>query len=160
MTKNEFRSLSLSAALGFIWDALRSPDAEGFMLAYEAPKPALSPKYDTRVRAKGGLVYASECDLSQLQYYLNRAQRPTEDKYMEKQQKEAKALGFFLRWRAENPDARWRGERYQQGQVTAAAPARGLVSATGTIRRQRLTRCLLVAKWITDRMIRYHSPLT
>lgn len=124
MDRSEFTSLPLSAALNVIWGALHSGgDIPTFLIAYEAPKPALSPKYDTRVRTKGGLVYASECDLSQLQYYLNRAQQPTEDKYMEKQQKEAKALGFFLRWRAENPDARWRGERYQQGEVTAAAPS-------------------------------------
>ncbi len=123
MNRQEFTSLSLPAALGALWDAIQLTEAAEHLSGVEAPKPAFSPKYDGRCRTKGGLVYMSECDLSQLQYYYTRATRPTEEKYREKSEKEAKALLYWMKWRAENPDARWTGERYQQGQVTAAAPS-------------------------------------
>src|SRR5450631_1854349 len=123
MTKQQFCALPLAQALDCLWES----NLKGFKLdaitAPEPPREALSPKYDGRCRTKGGLVYMSECDASQLRYYLERAQKPGDPKYEERNQKEAKNLRFFLAWREANPDAIWVGERYQQGQVRALPPS-------------------------------------
>lgn len=117
MQKSEFTALPLSVALGLLFDAVPQ-----LSLAI-APQPAQAPRFDGRCRTKGGLVYASECDLSQLQYYHARATKPPSDeKYRERQEKEAKALTYWIKWRSENPDAVWRGER-NRVQVTAAPPS-------------------------------------
>jgi hypothetical protein len=122
MNREEFARLPLSQALGVLYDANVKGYSLESIVAPEPPRAAMMPKYDTRCRTKGGTVYASECDLGQLQYYFDRASRGTDPKYAEKNAKEAKALGFFLAWREQNPMALWSGERYQQGVVTAAAP--------------------------------------
>jgi hypothetical protein len=123
VNKSDFENLTLRKALSVLWSVL-GDDARDALEQMETPQPARSPKYDTRLRTKGGLVYASECDLSQLKYYHDRACKPPMDeKYRDKQEKEAKALSFFIAWRSENPEARWVGERYQQGEVKAAAPS-------------------------------------
>jgi hypothetical protein len=123
MNKLQFCSLPLAQALDCIWEA----SVKGFPLdqisAPEAPRPAMSPKYDSRMKTRGGYVYCSECDLSQLRYYLDRCSKVGDPKYSAKNEKDAKALGYFVAWREANPDAIWTGERYQQGQVRALAPS-------------------------------------
>jgi hypothetical protein len=120
MEKSEFTRLPSTVVLGILYDILH--EELELTPVPELPRAAMMPKYDTRCRTKGGTVYASECDLGQLQYYFDRASRGTDPKYAEKNAKEAKALGFFIAWREQNPMALWSGERYMQGVVTAAAP--------------------------------------
>lgn len=82
-----------------------------------------APKYDTGIPAGAGkVIYASECSLRELTYQLGRAQKPPSDpKYLESNQKRAKALSYFVAYRQSNPTEQWRGERNRVA-VLAAAP--------------------------------------
>lgn len=123
MQKEQFTALSLTQALDCLYEA----SVKGFRLdqitAPEAPRQVMSPKYDSRMKTKGGYVYCSECDIAQLRYYLDRCNKPGDPKYADKNARDAKALGYFIAWREQNPDALWVGERYKQGQVEALAPS-------------------------------------
>lgn len=117
MTREEFSCLPPSVALGMLYD-LNS----GALESAPMPKTMMAPKFDQRIRRKDGYQWASECDAKELRYHLTRAESSTNPEYAEKNAKEAKALGFWLRWRIENPAAIWRGERNRE-QVIAAMPS-------------------------------------
>jgi hypothetical protein len=83
-----------------------------------------APKYDTTISRKNGMVqYASECSVRELTYWKQNAERPPSDpKYADANAKQAKALGYWIAWREQNPSATWAGER-NKVTVTAASPS-------------------------------------
>lgn len=121
MTPEEFFGLPVSIQLRRLFDSY--PQMAAKVMAGEPIKPPRAPKYDTRIRRKGGFMWAGDCDKSTLIYWLGRARQPASDaKYAEKNAKEAKALSYFLEWREWFPSERWSGERNRQ-QVTGDAPS-------------------------------------
>lgn len=83
-----------------------------------------APKFDTVLPSgQGRVTYASECSLKELQYQLQRAQKPPKDeKYRESNEKRAKRLGYWVSYRQSNPTEQWRGER-NRVVVLAATPS-------------------------------------
>lgn len=124
MNREEFARLPLSQALGVLYDANVKGYSLESIVAPEPPRPARMPQYDQRMSTRGGYCWASECDMSQLQYYLSRALKPSTDpKYTIKNERDAKAIAYFIAWREQNPNAIWTGERYGLGVVDAASPS-------------------------------------
>lgn len=82
---------------------------------------APSPRYDMRIRRKGGYQWASETDAEGPRFWVEKNSSSTDERYREKNQKDARNLSFWLVWREENPTARWEGERNREP-VTALAP--------------------------------------
>src|ERR1700755_511550 len=94
MTKDEFAALPLRTALRLLWDAL---DLNGTRLVSAvAPKTPFPPKFDQRVRVKGGYVWASECDVRELEWHCQRVRTSENPAYAERNQKEAKALQYWI----------------------------------------------------------------
>ena len=125
MNRQDFTSLPLSLALGAIWDALHEHGDAGMILDdMPAPKRAGSPKYDSAIYRREGVTYASEYDAEGLRFWQRRAADSAAGggQYAEQDAKQAKALGFWIAWREQNPGAVWSGERNRE-QVTAAAPS-------------------------------------
>lgn len=121
MTRDEWCSLPSPLALRVLWDAL----GEGTRNAIQdAPAPQVppAPKWDTMLFSKGGIVWASECDVSQLRYYRDRAAKNDNPAYAEQDAKRIKALNYWIEYRAYMPNTQWTGERNRQT-VSAAAPS-------------------------------------
>jgi hypothetical protein len=117
MTREEFASLPVGIALSLLFDAHPG------LAEMEKPKPAFPPKFDMRIRRKEGFMWASETDADGLKFWHDRAAKGADHpQYGQKNQKEAKALERWLKWRTENPQAQWTGER-DHANVTAAPPA-------------------------------------
>ena len=117
MTREEFSSLPVGVALGILYD-INAPA----LVRVLPPETARPPKYDQKIRRKGGYQWASETDTEGIKFWLGRAAAGAEDpKYGDKNVKQAKALKYWLVWREQNPNAVWSGERNKQ-YVTAAAP--------------------------------------
>ena len=120
MTPEDFFALPVSIQLRRLFDAY--PQMAAKVMAGEPIKPPYPPKYDTRIRVKGGYVWASECSIGELRFFKARAEKPGDAKFADKNQKEAKALSLFATWREWFPSERWSGERNRQ-QVTGDAPS-------------------------------------
>lgn len=120
MTPEEFYSLPVALQLRRLIEAF--PQVAAKAMAGDAPKSPMPPKFDTRIRRKDGFIWASETDASGLRFWITRAEAGGDPKYAEKNQKEAKALRFFLTWREWFPHERWTGERNHR-QETANAPS-------------------------------------
>lgn len=120
MNRSEFCSLPPSVALGLIWDQCNLDASLGYV---EAPKPARPPRFDSAIYRRDGITWASEYDAEGLRYWRDKNAAGAENggEYAEKNAKAAKALGYFLEWREQNPTAIWTGERNRE-QVTARAP--------------------------------------
>lgn len=99
MTRDQFLALA-----GQLYDAQTGGGGTG---------DGRAPKYDTAIHVgQGKVVYASECSLKELNYYLKRAEKPPSDpKYLESNEKRAKALRYFVAYRQASPTEQWRGER-------------------------------------------------
>lgn len=126
MNRSEFTSLPLSLALGLLWDAAQDADritTARYLEDAEAPKPARPPRFDSAIYRRDGITWASEYDAEGLRYWRDKNAAGAENggEYAEKNAKAAKALGYFLEWREQNPSAIWTGERNRE-QVTAKAP--------------------------------------
>jgi len=80
------------------------------------------PRYDDKIPRKGGFMYASECDLECLRYWLERFSTSSNPAFEERDQKRAKALSYWVKYREENPYDRWRGQRNLH-EVVAAQPS-------------------------------------
>ncbi len=107
MKREEFTSLPVGIALGILYDQM-----PGRLEHMAVPKSPMSPKYDQIIRRKNGYQWASETDLESLRFFLTLAQRPpTDEKYREKNEKNAKALSYWVAWREAEPRAVWTGER-------------------------------------------------
>ena len=121
MTRDEWCGLPLSMALGVIYD-----EAPAVMRAAieDAPKPRVpfAPKFDTACYQSAGIQYASEMDLRDLQWQLDRATKPSEPKYADANAKQAKALRYWIEYRRVFPSAPWTGERNRKT-VSAPPPA-------------------------------------
>lgn len=111
-----------TAAAGAFFDMLTSGAAPGAAPSGSAGD-GRSPRFDTSIARKGGLVqYASETDLDGLVYWKARAdQPPTDPKYIEPNAKQSKALSYWIAYRQANPDAAWTGER-NRVTITARPP--------------------------------------
>lgn len=83
-----------------------------------------APQWDTQLPAgPGEVIYASECSAKELQYQISKANKPPKDpKWLEANQKRARALGYWLAYRQGNPSVCWSGSRNRVS-VTAAAPS-------------------------------------
>ena len=81
-----------------------------------------APKYDTRIRRKGGYQWASETDLEGLQFWCGVNSQSSKPEYAEKNKAEAKRLGYWVKYREAAPYECWRGIR-GEGDVTALAPS-------------------------------------
>jgi hypothetical protein len=118
MNKEEFAKLPLGTALGLLYDLVPG------LAAIQAPAARERPKYDTKISAGSGqVVYASECDASQLQWYRDLSQRSIDSggQYAEKDAKLAARLDAWLAWRADDPTSAWVGVRGDDV-CTAQAP--------------------------------------
>ncbi len=121
MNRDEFTALPQPLALRLLWDAL----PEGARAALEetpAPQVPRPPKYDTPIFRSTGVTYASEYDAEGLRYWRDRSREGGDPKYAEANEKRAKALGYWIEYRAFFPHAPWTGERNHQT-VSAAAPS-------------------------------------
>jgi len=115
MTKEEICALPAATAIGLLYECV----VNGRELeSMEAPRPPQSPKFDHRIRRKDGCQWASETDLEGLRFWHNRAIQPGDPKWADKNEKEARSLLFFIKWREANPNALWQGERNHE-QFTA-----------------------------------------
>ncbi len=124
MNRDEFTQLPLAVALGLIWDVTPATNRET-IIATEAPKPALSPKYDRRLYRSGGYQWASETALDSLKWYYERAVKSAKEggQYAENNAKEEKALKYWLDFRMQEPTVMARTTRGDT-QVLAEAPSR------------------------------------
>lgn len=120
MTPEEFFALPVAIQLKKLFDAY--PQMAAKVMAGEPMRAPFAPKFDTRIRVKGGYIWASETSLESLRFWHGRAKSGGDPKYKEKNEKDAKALSFFIIWREWFPVERWTGERNRQ-QVTADPPS-------------------------------------
>ncbi len=82
-----------------------------------------SPRYDTRIRRKNGYQWASETDLDGLRFWHGLKSRPSSNpQYAAKDADEAKKLGYWVKWREEDPYSRWKGVR-GNAEIVAAQPS-------------------------------------
>lgn len=118
MDRDQFLSLPVGIALGVLYDQMPQR-----MATVTVPQIPRSPKFDGRVSRKGGYCWMSEMDLSGLQYWLGRKQQDTKPEYAERNEKDVKALSFWIAWRTADPQSAWHGERNRQP-VRAKHPSR------------------------------------
>lgn len=121
MNRDEFVSLPASMIAELLW-----PLIGGKLQDIPAPKVPFAPQWDMRLSRKGGVyIWASECDLETLQFYLNRAKQSSSPEFEEKNKKDAESLSYWVKWRQAFPSSIWIGTRGKKGDpvVTAAAPA-------------------------------------
>ena len=120
MTKEEFASLPPAIALGILYDVAKSK-----LEPLEAPKTPMAPKYDGKLRRKGGtFCYMSEMELESLKFWHKTySEKPDSDEWADKNKKTATALKYWVEWRTCFPAVAWTGERDRE-KVTAAAPSR------------------------------------
>ncbi len=123
MNRDEFTQLPLAVALGIMWET--NPAMRDELHKLEAPKPALSPKYDRRLYRSGGYQWASETALDSLKWYYERAVKSAKDggQYAENNAKEEKALKYWLDFRMQDPTSAVRTTRGDD-LVKAEAPSR------------------------------------
>lgn len=120
MTREQFCALPLSVALGIIHDCIKMESFGPIEMAPEYRAP-MAPKFDQKLRTKGGYMWASECSLRELEYQHGFLTRPGKPEYAEKNAKAAKGVSFWLEWRRAFPSEVWSGER-NRVQCTAAPP--------------------------------------
>lgn len=121
MQKSEWLSLAPGQVNEVLWTLIG-----GKLADVPCPPKVQQPKYDMRLSKKGAYIWASECDLDTLQFYLKRAQTPNDNPaFAEKNKRDADSLAYFVRWRAAFPTAIWSGGRGKKGtpDTTAKAPA-------------------------------------
>lgn len=120
MTRDEFLSLPPTVALRVLLDA--APKLVESLSAISMPPLPRRPRYDFAIYRKDGVQWASETDLSGLQWWRDRYQQSAEGggQYAEKDAKRVASLDRWIAWRQAEPAERWVGER---GDVdTTAAP--------------------------------------
>jgi hypothetical protein len=118
MTRDEFASLPAGLALSLLWDALPAGVVQS-LEAEPVPRVPRSPKFDTACYQRDGVQYASEMDMRDLQWQLDRAQKPGDPKYADANAKQAKALRYWIEYRRVFPSVPWTGERNRK---TVSAP--------------------------------------
>lgn len=82
-----------------------------------------APRYDSRIKRKGGYQWASETDLEGLQFwYSMKAAGTSKPEYAEKDREEARKLSYWVKYREADPYSRWKGVR-GDGEVVALQPS-------------------------------------
>jgi hypothetical protein len=124
VNRNDFTSLPGSIALGMLWDVLQGSSFAHALEDTEVPRAPRSPKYDFRIRRKGGYAWASETDLDGLRFWCGKYKESAESgsQWAEKDAKNAEKLGYWIAWRECFPKDAWQGQR-NDDQVTAAVPS-------------------------------------
>lgn len=128
MTPDEFNALPPAHAQRVVLQLLAellSVSKVGAALAHiEAPKQPRSPKYDFRIRRKGGYAWASETDLDGLRFWCGKYRESAAQggEYAEKDEKNAEKLQYWIAWREVSPKEQWTGQR-NDDVVTAAVPS-------------------------------------
>lgn len=120
MNRDEFLALPPAVAIQILYDA--SPKLGDVISAVAPPRSPRPPKFDQRLRKKDGFQWASETALSDLRWFHGRCLSGGNEKYAEKNAKEAKAIAFWIEWRRWEPSAQWTGER-NHAQVMAMPPS-------------------------------------
>jgi hypothetical protein len=118
VTRDEWCGLPLSMALAVIYDEA-PPAMRGAIDDAPPPRVPFAPKFDTACYQRDGVQYASEMDLRDLQWQLDRAQKPGDPKYADANAKQAKALRYWIEYRRVFPSVPWTGERNRK---TVSAP--------------------------------------
>jgi hypothetical protein len=81
------------------------------------------PRYDRKIARRVGFQWASETDLEGLQFWYGLKLKPSSNPaYAEKDAAQAEKLGYWVAWRSEYPDIRWKGVRGDT-EVVAAQPS-------------------------------------
>jgi hypothetical protein len=126
MTREELLALPAPLAVRMLVEYLNS---DGEMLSNwladrETPKQPRSPKYDFRIRRKGGYAWASETDLDGLRFWCGKYRESESQgtEYSERDGKNADKLSYWIAWREVSPKEQWTGQRNDEV-VTAAVPS-------------------------------------
>lgn len=124
MTRGQLLMLPPALALAVIYDCLD----ESTIAAISAKEPPVVPKqprFDLALYGRDGVTFASECDLSQIDWHMGRAKTSAESggQYAEKDAKKLEKLKEWRFWRAVNPTAIWVGKRGDAENVIAAPPS-------------------------------------
>ncbi|HEY3495497.1 MAG TPA: hypothetical protein VGK73_12460 [Polyangiaceae bacterium] len=126
MDRDAFFKLPPSVALRVLFDCL-DEDTVRAIGQVEAPKAPLPPKFDQIIFRSGGCMWASECDMSGLEFWAKRAAESSDPKYAESDAKKLASLKRWIAWREWYPDAVWSGERNREPVVAKAPSAKPTV---------------------------------
>ena len=122
MTLAELLALPPVLAIKVIYDCL--DEATVAAIAAKDPiKAPQSPRFDFALYGNGGVSFASECTLKQLDWHIDRAKKSVADggKWAEKDAKRLEKLAEWRKWRGCNPGLIWVGKR-GDAEATVAAP--------------------------------------
>lgn len=124
MTRGQLLMLPPALALAVIYDCLDEATIAA-IAAKEPPSVPKQPLFDLALYGRDGVSFASECDLSQLDWHAGRAKTSAESggQYAEKDAKKLEKLKEWRFWRAVNPTAIWVGKRGDTENVIAAPPS-------------------------------------
>lgn len=124
MTRDELLGLPAPLALKILAGFLVDQGLDAYLASVEAPKQPRSPKYDFKIRRKGGYAWASETDLDGLRFWCGKYRESAQNggEYAEKDEKNAEKLAYWIAWREVNPKEQWTGQR-NDDVVTAAMPS-------------------------------------
>jgi hypothetical protein len=126
MTPGEFCQLPPAIALRLLLDVIAhvSPAILDDIARMEAPRAPRTPRFDFRIRRKGGYAWASETDLDGLRFWRNKYHESamSGSQWAEKDAKNADKLEYWITWRECFPKDAWQGQRNDE-QVTAAVPS-------------------------------------
>jgi hypothetical protein len=126
VNKEELLALPPNMALRILVNAMLPSLPEVFdnIAQVEAPRAPRSPKYDFRIRRKGGYAWASETDLDGLRFWCGKYKESagSGSQWAEKDAKNADKLEYWIAWRECFPKDAWQGQRNDE-QVTAAVPS-------------------------------------
>lgn len=124
MTRDELLALPPVLALKVIYDCLDDETVKAIS-AKEPIKAPQQPRFDVPLYGNGGVSYASECALSQIDWHIERAKKSAEGggQYAEKDAKLVVKLTEWRRWRGCNPTAIWVGKRGDEEATVAAPPS-------------------------------------
>ena len=121
MTRTEFVTLPAALALAALYDCLDEETVKA-LAAKERPAVPKQPLFDYSLFASAGNSFASECDLSQLEWHMARARKSVEEasKWAANDQKKLAKLQEWRLWRIVFPVAIWVGKRGEDEAVVAA----------------------------------------
>lgn len=124
MTRAQLLLLPPALALSVIYDCLDEATVAA-ITAKEPIVPPKQPRFDFALYGRDGVSFASECDLSQIDWHMERAKTSAESggQYAEKDAAKLKKLAEWRYWRAVNPTALWVGKRGDTENVVAAPPS-------------------------------------
>lgn len=123
MTRAEFLTLPAPLQIRLLFDALDEESSRA-LLAQEAPKVPLPPKYDLAIYRQGGNMWASETALEGLVYWRKKYQAGADGggQYAEQDKKRVANIDKWIAWRELFPGESWGGKRGDED-VVAKPPS-------------------------------------